>query len=258
MSAALQTAPVEITSLDRLTSVNPTSDDLRYRAGFWRKYMQGADLTIEQEARIAQNCFYMVRLADQMDNPAPIAVLVPAKSIRKIAKPIKPAAVTAEQFWQLHAQAVSAIWSVYGERWYSHAPLTETVCATVPAKLCSMTGKLGGKIKWRRDWRLPTAKYWPNATIPGDLEYAPPITDQGPLPGTGVAEIVAAQIILDKRCILVSKARQRHQMALRGGISGNHMMEYLQVAADIRASLASGLLKLREVSGAIDAETGEE
>jgi hypothetical protein len=200
--------------------------------------------------------------ADQMDAPAPVVTLVP-KTTRK--SPTAPApkvtkvpAMTAERFWSLHGAAVDAICSCLGENWYSHAPLTETVVLTVPGRLCSMTGPLGGKIKWRRDWRVPAARYWPERTLPDcGLEIAPAPVDQGPLPGAGVAEIVAEQIKRDRRFNIVRKARMAHErfchifgsFGLRG--SAYHVTS-LAEAATIRRELASALFDWKVSAGLID------
>lgn len=203
MSAALQTTAFHAdTSLDRLTRPDPSSLDLRFRALFWRKYASGnaAGLTTEQYGRILSNCCTMEDVADRLDHPSPIVALVPRIPAKR--KPVQPAVatITAERFWSLHKQAVTAIWNAYGERWHSRAPLSETVCLTVPARLCAMTGPLGGKIKWRRDWRMPAAKYWPGGVLPDcGLLIAPPVRHQGPLPGAGMAAIVQYQIVADRQ-----------------------------------------------------------
>lgn len=91
----------------------------------------------------------------------------------KTAKPAKkPFALSASEFWSLHARAVDAISRVHGSRWQFTATF-DTVLITLPTRLCSWVGPLGGKIKWRRDHRMPDAKYWPGATLPDGVVAAP-------------------------------------------------------------------------------------
>lgn len=202
MSASLQTTFAPVTLLDQLSNADPTSADLRARAAFWRRYVETTPgLTSDQIARLEAACVALAARADHMDTPTPVVALVPKMTRKSPAttKPAKTSAMTAEQFWTLHGQAVAAIGACLGENWYSHAP-RESVTLTVPSRLCSMTGPLGGKIKWRRDWRMPAARYWPGGTLPDcGLDVAPPVGERRPLPGAGVAGIVAWQIVADKQ-----------------------------------------------------------
>ena len=202
MSASLQTTFAPAALLDQLSNADPTSVDLRARAAFWRRYVETTPgLTSDQIARLEASCVALLARAGRMDAPAPVVAIVPKAARKSPAAPKAPAktAMTAEQFWTLHGQAVARIRACLGENWGSHAP-RDSVTLTVPSRLCSMTGPLGSKIKWRRDWRMPAAQYWPNGALPDcGLEVAPPVVDQGPLPGAGMGNIIAYQILADKQ-----------------------------------------------------------
>ena len=266
MSAALETTFAPVTLLDQLSNADPTSADLRARAAFWRRYVETTPgLTSDQVARIEASCVALIARADHMDAPAPVVALVHAAPpqrrgnvLPRVAKPKAAPAMTAEQFWTLHGRAVAQIRACLGENWYSHTP-RDSVTLTVPSKLCSMTGPLGGKIKWRRDWRMPAAQYWPGGALPDcGLDVAPEPCDQGPLPGDGVAEIVAEQIKQDKRFNIIRKARVAHTRACEGGCgsfglrgSAYHATS-LARAAEIRRELASALFDWKVSVGLVD------
>lgn len=266
MSATLQTTTAPATTLlDSLSCADPTAADLRDRAVFWREYLRTTPgLTTDQIARLEASCVALLARADRMDAPAPVPVLVApvrAKAARKSPAAPKPAAIAAERFWTMHTEAVRAIREIYGDSWHSRAPLSETVVLSVPARLCTMTGPLGGKIKWRRDWRMPAGRYWDGAALPDcGLEVAPAPVDQGPLPGAGVAEIVAEQIKQDKRYRIVAAARVRHAQALRGGLKLSAGMNrgrypralWWQDAAAVRRELASALFNWKVSVGLVD------
>lgn len=189
MSASKQVIPSsEPSSLDRLTSLNPTSADLRYRAAFWRKYAIEDCRTADQYDRIVANCAEMEALAARMDAPAPVVQLVTAAKaspVRKLASGVKrgtvsavakkPARVGAAEFWSLHARAVSCMVDCFGPRWKLVAP-AETVEVRLPAAMCSYVGPLGNKINWRRDQRIPAAQYWPGEALPAGVD----VVDPGP------------------------------------------------------------------------------
>lgn len=205
MSAALETISAPATTLlDSLSCADPTATDLRTRAAFWREYLRTTpNLSADQIARLEASCMALLARADRMDAPAPVVELRTSRtkpdSVR-VSRAAKPAALTAERFWDLHRDAVQAIRTMHGPRWDIHAPLSDTVAVTVPAKLCAMTGPLGGKIKWRRDHRVPSGKYWPGGALPDcGLEVAPPVGERKPLPGAGMAAIIAHQIIADRQ-----------------------------------------------------------
>ncbi len=91
----------------------------------------------------------------------------------KTTKPVKrPTKLSAPVFWSLHAQAVSAISCAHGSRWQFTGTF-DTILVTLPAALCSWIGPLGGKIKWRRDHRMPHPKYWPDGKLPDGVKAAP-------------------------------------------------------------------------------------
>ena len=166
MSAALSSDPL-FDRLAALTCAHPTADDLRVRAEFWREYVRTTPgLSRTCAGLVDQNCAGMVRLADQMDNPAPVVSLVPKRKV------VKPAAIAAERFWELHSAAVSTITRAHGPSWRNDHP-EETVEVTLPVRLCSMIGKLGNRIRWRRDWRMPAAAYWAGGALPEGVEALP-------------------------------------------------------------------------------------
>lgn len=208
MSAALQTIDAPATTLlDSLSCADPSSADLRARAAFWRRYVETTpELSTDQAFRIIANCVALDDRADRMDAPAPVVALVAHKTglfthkvgRRSAPKVAKTPTIRPDEFWAMHTRAVDAVRNVWGDRWHVYGLESVPVC--VPSRLCTMTGPLGGKIKWRRDWRMPAAKYWPGGALPAcGLEVAPPRRDKGPLPGAGVANIVAYQILADKQ-----------------------------------------------------------
>lgn len=175
MSASLQIDFLTVTALDSLTAANPTAADLRVRVAFWRRYLATETLAADQAARIAANCRAMEAAADRMDHPAPVVPLaIVPTSVKpiKTVKPAKAAAIGAAEFWDLAGRAVRNLVAARGLSWRNSAP-EETLEFTLPARLCAYTGPLGGRIKWRRDHRLPAAKYWPNGALPAGVEAAP-------------------------------------------------------------------------------------
>lgn len=164
-------------TLNALTVTRPSSAELKARAAFWRKF--AATIEIQDDKAhatyrlVTANCSDMDAAADAMAAGIAATQIVPlpvAPAAAAVRPARKPAGLTAEQFWTLQAAAVRSIEAVHGRRWFLSG---ETVCGTVPAKLCSYIGPLGGKIRYRRDHRLPAAQYWPDATIPGDVMLAP-------------------------------------------------------------------------------------
>lgn len=162
-------------TLNALTVIRPGSAELKARAAFWRKFAATIEIcdskTHATYNLVTANCSDMDAAADALAagiaGPQ-IAALPVQPAAARAAR--KPAGLTAEQFWTLHTAAVQAIRATHGPRWYLSG---ETVCATVPARLCSYTGPLGGKIRFRRDHRFPAAQYWQNATIPAEIMLAP-------------------------------------------------------------------------------------
>ena len=161
-------APAQHAWAVALTTLNPTAGDLRLRAAFWRRYLgeESHNLSAEQCRAVYANCVEMLALADRMQRPAPVAVLVPKRNA------VKPAVIGAEQFWTLHGQAVRNMIEAHGLSWRNNVP-HETVEITLPPRLCSYVGPLGGRIRWRRDHRVPAAKYWPGGNLPEGVEALP-------------------------------------------------------------------------------------
>lgn len=172
MSAALAEMQAAPSNLDRLTSPFPCADDLRARATFWRQYAfrESARIGSDQSRRILSNCEVMESLAREMDDPSPVASLVARQPRpRKVSIAGK---IDAPSFWGMHKAAVRAIAAEHGAAWYCDAPHA-TVEVTVPARLRSYVGPLGGRITWRRDWRMPAPRYWPGETLPPGVEATP-------------------------------------------------------------------------------------
>ena len=162
-----------------LTTLHPTPDDLRLRAVFWRKYLgqESPNLSTEQCRAVYTNCVEMLALADRMERPAPPVQLVARREdalapVRAARKPMKPAAIGAERFWTLHSDAVRAMVARHGLSWKNDRP-DETVEITLPSRLCSYLGPLGGRIRWRRDHRVPGPEYWPGGALPEGVEALP-------------------------------------------------------------------------------------
>jgi hypothetical protein len=246
MSASIATIAHDITSLDRLTSADPSAADLRYRAEFWQRYVATASteaLSTDQAARIILNCVAMVDLADRMEAPrAPVVQLVPVKKSTAPKAPAKPKMVSAAQFWTLHTFAVNRMIAVHGAQWKLTAP-EETVETRLPAKLCSYVGPLGGKITWRRDQRIPAAKYWPNGELPVGVDLADPGRPMAEWATNGILERArAAQLeqIVSDRIWRGRKAIVRYWLDCR--------RKKTQLAAVCRSSMLAELARWRAAS----------
>lgn len=217
MSASIATIAQEITSLDRLTSAEPTAADLRYRAEFWRAYAkrEAESLTVDQYCRIQDNCDSMLSAAARLEAPA--APVVKLATVRKTAATKAPKMPTAAEFWTLHTSAVDRIIAVHGARWKLTAP-QETAETRLPAKLCSYVGPLGGKITWRRDQRIPGAQYWPGGILPVGVELADPGRPMAQWSTNGILERARAaqldQIVTD-RILRGRKAIVQHWLSCR-------------------------------------------
>jgi hypothetical protein len=198
MSASLATVTVETTSLDRLTTAAPSAADLRYRAQFWSAYVnrEWDTLTADQIGRIASNCADMVRQAESMEAPA--ATVVSLATVRKartatVKTTIVPKMPTADDYWTMHSAAVQIMVNRHGLNWkvIGHA---DTVEVRLPVKLCSMTGPLGGKIRWNRDQRIPSPRFWPNGQLPTGVEVNGPGKPREEWATNGIEERTAAAV----------------------------------------------------------------
>lgn len=82
------------------------------------------------------------------------------------------------EFWAKHGEAVNAIISVYGLDWKTRAPFGDTVLVTLPPGWRSAkTGVLredgGNAVRWRKDGRMPAARFWPGQKLPDALLVEP-------------------------------------------------------------------------------------
>ena len=162
------------TVLDCLTAPEATPEILRVRAAYWatvadRNARAGR---IDQARRLRVNCRAMRRQAADLERPVTPVVSAALASPRRVPA-VRRRELGAERFWAACAAAVDAIRARYGDNWKIHAPVGETVVATVPGKLRSYRTARGTVIRFRADHRLPAAKYWPDGSIPGDLAFVP-------------------------------------------------------------------------------------
>lgn len=161
-----------------LTTSKPSAGDLRLRAAFWREYLgrEHANLPDDLCRSVYANCVEMLAQADRLETPpAPVVALVPKR------KPAKVPAISAEQFWSQHSEAVHRIVAVHGLSWRNNVP-HETVEVTLSPRLCSYVGPLGGRIRWRRDHRMPAPRYWAAGKLPDGVEALPvPERYDGPM-----------------------------------------------------------------------------
>lgn len=81
--------------------------------------------------------------------------------------------LSALSFWALHSQAVEAIRAEHGERWGVVAPFGHTELVTVPARWLKFRTERGTILTWRRDHRIPGARYWPTGELPCELTVTP-------------------------------------------------------------------------------------
>lgn len=116
------------------------------------------------------------------DNPS-ITGIAPIKP----KKTKKALTIDAAEFWGMHAAAVRRMVEAHGPAWRSNVP-HETVEVTLPARLCTCVGPLGGRIRWRRDHRMPAPSYWSDGSLPDGVEALPvaprydgPMGDDHPL-----------------------------------------------------------------------------
>jgi hypothetical protein len=205
-----------------LTTLAPTPGDWRYRAAFWTAWLDTAPAEPARRAAVLANCQAMRELADKLENPAPVARLVPRAKPSKA----KPAQLGAADFWSLHSAAVRAIVAEHGAAWQCNRP-DQTVLVSLPARLCSYVGPLGGRIRWRRDHRMPAPAYWPGGRLPDGVEAAPvaprydgPMGDDHPSL-VRIRAAVAEQIMRDRigrgRAAIISHWRQQHMTSLLQG-----------------------------------------
>ena len=242
-----------------LTTPAPSPGDLRLRAAFWREYLGRTHDTIsaEQCRDVYANCVAMLAQADRLERPAaPVAVLVPKRA--KAAS--KPAAIGAEQFWSLHSEAVRAMVARHGLSWRNNVP-HETVEVTLPPRLCSYVGPLGGRIKWRRDHRMPAAEYWPGSSLPDGVDalpssprYTGPMGDDYPSL-VMIREVIAEQTMNER----IKRGRSAIVAHWRGQVSGMLMplragrstrkwrLDHQQLAANCRRAMAAELARLAEI-----------
>jgi hypothetical protein len=83
------------------------------------------------------------------------------------------AGIDALEFWRRHGLAVESIRETYGHNWTIKAPFGETELVTVPACWRSFKTERGTTLTWRRDNRIPAAKYWPDQRLPVGLVITP-------------------------------------------------------------------------------------
>lgn len=120
---------------------------------------------------------------DPPAEPTPEPVVAP----KPVAKPAKPRALKAFDFWSIYCQAQAAIVARHGAGWKTKAPFGETVVVRLAPRLCAQRGERGGMVHWSRDWRMPAAQYWPGGALPAGLEvtpdyprYVPPVAPAKP------------------------------------------------------------------------------
>jgi hypothetical protein len=228
LSAAVRADLASFPAWEPLTTLQPSAGDLRYRAFYWQTMLDdGAGLDPARRAAVLANCQAMRDQADRMDNPAPVVRIVPARAapFRKAGK-AKASAIGAEEFWSLHSEAVRAMVAAHGLAWRSNRP-EETIEATLPARLCSYVGPRGGRIRWRRDQRMPAPKYWPDGRLPDGVEalpvaprYTGPMGDDHPSL-TMIRAAVADQIMVNRigrgRAAIVDHWRAQHLASLLHG-----------------------------------------
>jgi hypothetical protein len=171
------------TILDQLTAPMITPDVLRVRASYWRtvadRHVRARRLA--QADRLRANCEAMERQARELETtPAPASIATGSIAIGRSKSAPRSCVVSASRFWELHSQAVTAIRSVYGANWRCHAPRDKTADVSLPPALRSCTGRLGGKIRWGRDHRMPAAMFWPHGMLPDGLIIAPPLPPERP------------------------------------------------------------------------------
>ena len=196
-----------------LTCVRPTGADLRSRAAFWRKWaMANPDmLSVAAYQAVLDNCDEMQSESLRLDNPPAPVRLVPSLA-KPTRKPVKAPAIGAQEFWSLHSLAVRSIMAAHGARWRLVAP-EETIEVSVPPRLRSYVGPMGGRITWRRDWRVPAARWWPGAELPAGVEASPPPpahpwpTGDCPLARVNAAQ--AEQIVRD-RALAATRIADQH------------------------------------------------
>ena len=75
-------------------------------------------------------------------------------------------------FWAAHSLARGAIGAVYGPNWAIKAPVGETVLLRLAPRMCALVTERGTRLRWRRDWRMPGARFWPGGRIPCEHERA--------------------------------------------------------------------------------------
>lgn len=267
MSAAVRADLAAYPSWEPLTTLQPTAGDLRYRAFYWQSMLDGAGLDPARAAAVAANCQAMRDQADRMDNPAPVVRIVPARPApaRKPAK-AKANSIGAEEFWSLHSEAVRAIVAAHGLAWRSNRP-EETIEATLPARLCSYVGPRGGRIRWRRDQRMPAPKYWPGGALPDGVDalpvaarYTGGMGDDHPslvMIRAAVAEQIMRNRIGRGRAAIIDHWRAQHLAGLlhgqtyrRNGLTGDNRtraqrLDCLALAGNCRRAMLAELAEWR-------------
>lgn len=171
MSYALPHADPMLVKMHALTTPHPTAEHMRVRAEFWARWADAEGATAAT-GQVRANVEGMLREAERLERPVPVVQLAEVAAKRKPAKVAKPATVGAEQFWTLHGQAVRTMVARHGLRWRLTAP-EHTIEVTLPSRLCSYVGPLGGRIKWRRDHCMPAPEYWPGGCLPAGVEALP-------------------------------------------------------------------------------------
>jgi hypothetical protein len=83
------------------------------------------------------------------------------------------ARINALEFWRRHGLAVDSIRETYGLNWTIKAPFGETELVAVPPCWRSFKTERGTMLSWRRDNRIPAAKYWPDQRLPEGLIVTP-------------------------------------------------------------------------------------
>jgi hypothetical protein len=100
--------------------------------------------------------------------------IVELDAYRKLAATKAPkrrgrAGIDALEFWRRHGMAVASIRAAYGDNWTIKAPFGETELVAMPPCWRSFKTERGTTLTWRRDNRIPAAKYWPDQRLPEGL-----------------------------------------------------------------------------------------
>jgi hypothetical protein len=143
-----------------------------------------AELEAVVASQVVQLEAFRATRSAQTSERAPVATVAKPAKVKAVAKKLaapKPTKLAALAFWRMHGQAVDAIRAVYGDNWRTAAPFGETELVELASGYRRAKTERGTILRWSKDQRIPSARYWPGQAFPDGVTTNPDYARADPL-----------------------------------------------------------------------------